>query len=90
MEEHAVTARLNHSRDRIRAMLIRDAKTGRIESQTFPRSALMRVAFDARARRLLVTGLGVLLLFKGRRTVGKRGIVVPLVARALGRMLTRR
>jgi hypothetical protein len=67
MESHAVSARLHDSRERMRSLLIPDAATGRIESGVFPRSAVMQFLFNARARRLALTLVSLVLMLRGRR-----------------------
>lgn len=85
MEEHAVAARLGATRARLRDMLIPDPVSGRIESDSFPRSAVMRLAFDSRARRVAVTGLSLLMMFAGGRR--RRAVAKPARTSLLPQLL---
>lgn len=67
MESHIISARLHVSRERMRALLIPDALTGRIDADTFPRSALMQFAFNARARRVALAVVSLFLMFRRSR-----------------------
>lgn len=73
MEEHAVTARLAQSRAQLRAMLVPDPATGRIEADVFPRSAVMRFLFDPRRRGLATAGIAALSMLAGRRRARRAG-----------------
>lgn len=85
MERHVVSARLHDSRERMRALLIPDAYTGRIEADTFPRSALMQFVFNARARRVAMTLFSLFLMFRRRSLPGLA--VWPQLTRSLGGLL---
>jgi hypothetical protein len=65
--EHALTERLEHSRGQLRAMLVPDPQTGRIEADVFPRSAVMRFLFDPRRRGMATAGIAALTMLAGRR-----------------------
>ncbi len=67
MEEHVIAAELQHSRAQLRALLLPDPETGRIDADVFPRSAIMRVVMDPRRRRLATAGIAALSLLFGRR-----------------------
>ena len=69
MEEHALAAlELQRSRALLRAMLLPDPETGRIEADAFPRSQLMRFVFGAGKRNLAMSALGAAFsMFAGRR-----------------------
>lgn len=86
MEEHVVAANLQHSRARIRALLLPDPLTGRMEADEFPRSAAMRFLFDPRRRRLAMMALAMLALLAGRKGAVKAAIW-PEVTQALGALL---
>lgn len=85
MESHAVTARLHDSRERLRQLLIPDPGTGRIESDVFPRSAVMQFMFNARARRVAMALLSVFLMFRRRSTPGLA--IWPQLTRTLGGLI---
>jgi hypothetical protein len=61
MEEHALELELQRSRAQLRALLVPDPQTGRIEADAFPRSQLMRFAFSAGKRNLAMSALGTAL-----------------------------
>jgi hypothetical protein len=87
MEEHAAALKLRETRERIRAMLIPDPETGRIESRSFPRSAIMRFAFDPRAGKVLMAGLSLLMMFKARGTVTRAAVLpamIPMLMKSFG------
>jgi hypothetical protein len=67
MEEHAIAAELQQSRAQLRALLLPNPQTGRIEADVFPRSAIMRVVLDPRRRRLATAGIAALSMLFGRR-----------------------
>jgi hypothetical protein len=67
MEEHVITTRLDQSRAQLRAMLVPDPQTGRIEADVFPRSAVMRFLFDPRRRGMATAGLAAVGMLAGRR-----------------------
>lgn len=73
MEEHALAAlELQRSRAQLRALLLPDPVTGRIEADAFPRSQLMRFVFSAGKRNLAMTALGAAFsLFAGRRRAAR-------------------
>ena len=73
MEEHDLAARLRHNRARMRALLLPDPETGRIEANVFPRSIAMRV---------LIAGLPALLLLL-LRTWARRNALWPQLALTL-------
>jgi hypothetical protein len=73
MEEHIVATRLEQSRAQLRAMLVPDPETGRIEADVFPRSAVMRFLFDPRRRGMATAGIAALGMMAGRRRVRMRG-----------------
>ena len=78
MEEHVLTrdtlsGRLEHSRAQLRAMLVPDPHTGRIEADVFPRSALMRFLFDPRRRGMATAGIAALTMLAGRRKRRRAG-----------------
>jgi hypothetical protein len=72
MEEHALAAlELQRSREQLRALLIPDPLTGRIEADAFPRSQLMRFVFSAGKRNLAMSALGAAFsMFAARRRAG--------------------
>lgn len=84
MEEHAIVVRLQHSRQRLRSLLLPDLETGRIEADAFPRSAAMQLLFNPGARRLMMTVLPTLLMLFGwrRRTSGSR--LWPKLTQSIG------
>jgi hypothetical protein len=74
MEEHAIALELQRSRAQLRALLVPDPETGRIEADAFPRSQLMRFVFNAGKRKLAMSALGAAVsLFVGRRRAANRG-----------------
>jgi hypothetical protein len=74
MEEHAIALELQRSRARLRALLVPDPETGRIEADAFPRSQVMRFVFSAGKRKLAISALGTAFsLFMGRRRAANRG-----------------
>jgi len=83
---HAVAAELEESRARIRALLLPDAVTGRIEPDTFPRSAIFRFVFNTRSRQLAGAGLSMLLMYAGRRALSRAGFL-PQIAQSLRSMV---
>lgn len=88
MEEHPVTLELQRSRAMLRAMLLPDPETGRIEADVFPRSAVMRFLFNSRQRKLATAGIGaVAMLARMRR--GRVGSWAQVV-QALGAVLASR
>ncbi|MEJ0099121.1 MAG: hypothetical protein WDO12_05000 [Pseudomonadota bacterium] len=54
----------------MRALLLPNPDTGRIEADVFPRSAIMRVVLDPRRRRLATAGLAALSMLFARRGKG--------------------
>jgi len=87
MEEHVVAARLVSNRARLRALLVPDPETGRIEADVFPRSAVMRAMFDTRAIRLAKAGMSIALLVKARRAAIRQGIW-PMFARSISGLMS--
>jgi hypothetical protein len=89
MESLAVALRLHESRERVRALLIPDPVTGRIEADAFPRSAVMRFILDSRSRRVSMGVLSALLLFVRHRRASRRARVAvwPRIAGALGTLV---
>ncbi len=75
MEEHAIAAlELQRSRAQLRALLLPDPETGRIEADAFPRSQLMRFVFSAGKRNLAMSALGAAFsMFAGRRRSASGG-----------------
>jgi hypothetical protein len=65
---------LQRSRAQLRALLLPDPETGRIEADAFPRSQLMRFVFSAGKRNLALSALGTAFsFFASRRRSAKRG-----------------
>jgi hypothetical protein len=88
MESHAVSSRLHDNRQRLRALLLPDAATGRIEADVFPRSTVMQLLCSARARRVAMTVVSLFLMFRRR---GISGLALwPQLARSLGGLLRAR
>lgn len=85
MESHALSSRLHDNRERMRALLIPDAVTGRIEADTFPRSAVMQLVFSARARRVAMTLMSLFLMFRRRSIPGLS--LWPQLARSLAGLI---
>ena len=85
MEEYVVMASLQESRARIRAMLVPDPATGRIEADQFPRSAVMRFVLNARARRIAMAAFSMLLMVAGRRAATRTGLL-PLLTQSIGNL----
>jgi hypothetical protein len=86
MEAHSVTGNLHDSRERIRALLIPDPVTGRIEADTFPRSAVMRFLFNPGSRRLAFGAASTLVMLAARRRVGG-GSIWPQLTQSVGNLL---
>lgn len=87
LEEHLVTARLRESRERLRTLLLPDPRTGHIEANVFPRSKVMRLVFNPRARRVALAGISVATMLAGQRHKARVARSVwPAVARSLGRL----
>jgi hypothetical protein len=84
MEEHALVVRLQNSRQRLRSLLLPDPETGRIEGDAFPRSAIMQLLFNPRARRLMITVLPTLLMLFGSRRRASGSRLWPKLAQSLG------
>jgi hypothetical protein len=85
MEKHPVGAELQHSRALLRALLLPDPRSGRIEADVFPRSTVMRVLFDPGKRRAAFAGLTLLAMLAGRsRRAQTRW---PMATRSLGALL---
>jgi hypothetical protein len=72
MEEHAVATELQHSRAVLRALLLPDPETGRVEADVFPRSAVMQFLFNKRKRKMATAGLTAVAMLAGRRLGGGR------------------
>lgn len=89
MESHAVSARLHANRERLRALLLPEAGRG---DGMFPRSAVMRFAFNPGARSLAMSLFSVLLMWSGRRHRRVPGSsLLPRLTRAPGGLIgTRR
>jgi hypothetical protein len=86
METHLVEARLHASRERLRALLIPDPESGRIEADAFPRSAVMRLVFSTRARRIAMALLSLAMLWRRRGASGTASIW-PQLTRSLGSLV---
>jgi hypothetical protein len=91
MEEHAVkqaaVARLAHSRGLLRALLIPDPGTGKIEADVFPRSAVMRFLFDGGKRRMAFSALTTLAVLAGRGRMAKATLLstaLQFIRQAIG------
>lgn len=89
MEEHAIALELQHSRAQLRALLLPDPATGRIEADAFPRSQLMRFVFSPGKRNLAMSAVSTALaMFAGRRRAatggGRWSQVLHSVADAVG------
>jgi hypothetical protein len=87
MESNALSSRLHHSRECMRALLIPDAASGR-GGGTFPRSILMQLVFSTRARRVAMTLISLFLMFRRRRIPGLTPW--PQLARWLGGLIRAR
>ena len=89
MEEHAIALELQRSRAQLRALLLPDPVTGRIEADAFPRSQLMRFVLSAGKRNLAMSVISTALAMfaRRRRTAGGGGgwsQVLHSVADAVG------
>jgi hypothetical protein len=80
MEEHDLVAALRQTRARLRALLIPDPATGRIEADVFPRSTVMR---------FLVAALPIVTMLWWRSRPS-RGAAWPRLARSLVQTYARR
>lgn len=89
METQSVITELANSRARIRALLIADPGTGRIEADVFPRSAVMRFVFNARARKLAFSALSLGALFASRRRHARATGAWPLFTQSLSHIMER-
>ncbi|HTQ35825.1 MAG TPA: hypothetical protein VMH77_02210 [Steroidobacteraceae bacterium] len=75
MEEYAVVQRLAESRAHLRALLIPDPATGRIEADVFPRSIITRT---------LLSALPALIMLAVRSWSGIRGALPPVLQSFVG------
>lgn len=88
MESHAVSSRLQENRERMRAVLLPDgADPG--DAGSFPRSAVMRLVLNSRARGVAMSVLSVLLMLRGRRRPRRvpRPSLLPRLTRSIGGLI---
>jgi hypothetical protein len=90
MEEHAVTARMEQSRAQLRALLLPDPHTGRIEADVFPRSAVMRFVFDPGKRRVALNALTTLASMRGSGGFAKLSLLSNLTQSVSALLSSRR